>query len=275
MNKFLNRMFFDMRLFAGNRSFPSNCFNMGKNMIAALVADCDAATRTETGIALENMGCRVAFAFDGCDVIGALQISRCDLLVVSLVLARWDGYTVLGKIPSLNLSRYPYVVAQTAMGDAECDRALAMGADAAFRKPVTRQNWKDTLPLVQSEIPRAANTVAEKRFPAAQRCVASLGIPTHLKGFHYLSRAVTLCSVDDRLMDNATSMLYPWLARTYMTTTGGVEHAIRQAIETTWTRGSMENLLTLFGNSIDPQRGKPTNIECIARLAEIIRRSER
>ena len=88
-----------------------------------------------------------------------------------------------------------------------------------------------------------------------------------------LACAVALCSADDRLLSRATTLLYPRVAARFEATPGGVEHAVRQAIETTWTRGRMETLARLFGNSIDPQRGKPTNTECIALLAEQLRKA--
>ena len=160
---------------------------------------------------------------------------------------------------------------------ADCDRK----AGAAAAETLESAGWHvafmesgrgaiEAVQSSQSEMSRLSASAAEKRRESARQCVASLGVPEHLKGFEYLSDAVALCSADDRLLERATSMLYPKIARLRGATAGGVEHAIRQAVETTWTRGNMDTLLRLFGNSIDPQRGKPTNIECIARLAEAV-----
>ena len=90
----------------------------------------------------------------------------------------------------------------------------------------------------------------------------------NLKGYTYLSRAVALSSVDAGMLRKATANLYPRIAAENGVTDHSVERAIRHAIETTWTRGSMEVLHRIFGNSIDPQKGKPTNTECIAMLVQ-------
>ena len=259
-----------MRLFAGNGPFPANCYYMGNEMGYALVADCDRKAGAAAAETLESAGWHVAFMESGRGVIEAVQSSRFDLLMISLVLLEWDGLAVLERLPALRLRRYPYTAVLTALGAPLRARALSLGADCALAKPVSSQTLREIALQSQSEMSRLSASAAEKRRESARQCVASLGVPEHLKGFEYLSDAVALCSADDRLLERATSMLYPKIARLRGATAGGVEHAIRQAVETTWTRGNMDTLLRLFGNSIDPQRGKPTNIECIARLAEAV-----
>ena len=262
-----------MRLFAGNGPFPANCYYMGNEMGYALVADCDRKAGAAAAETLESAGWHVAFMESGRGAIEAVQSSRFDLLIISLVLMEWDGLAVLERLPALRLRRYPYTAVLTALGAPLRARALSLGADCALAKPVSSQTLREIALQSQSEMSRLSASAAEKRRESARQCVASLGVPEHLKGFEYLSDAVALCSADDRLLSRATTLLYPRVAARFEATPGGVEHAVRQAIETTWTRGRMETLARLFGNSIDPQRGKPTYTECIALLAEQLRKA--
>lgn len=237
-----------------------------------LIADCDAVVRSRTAATLEKHGFNVCVALNGVQALDMLKNGRYDVLCVSLVLAGLDGFALLDAIAGAALLRYPFIIVQTSMDERMMERAYRGGADAVLRKPVQEAHLLSVLEQARKQPSRHSVLVSQRIFERACRQTASLGIPGHLKGFQYLSRAVSLCYADDRLLSRATSLLYPRVAADAGATSSGVEHAIRQAIETTWTRGSMEPLLTAFGNSIDPQRGKPTNIECIALLVERLRK---
>jgi two-component system response regulator (stage 0 sporulation protein A) len=92
-----------------------------------------------------------------------------------------------------------------------------------------------------------------------------------IHGYHYLRKAVNLVSVDISMLRGITNKLYPMLAESFASTASRVERSIRHAIETTVNKGNMEALHHLFGNTMDPQKGKPTNGEFIAMLAEYVR----
>lgn len=98
-----------------------------------------------------------------------------------------------------------------------------------------------------------------------------LGAPDHLAGHDYVVRGILLVMSDRLYINNITFGLYPQLARDFDTTASRVERAIRHLVEVTWTRGDMEILSRYFGNTISATRGKPTNGEFIARLANVVK----
>lgn len=97
-----------------------------------------------------------------------------------------------------------------------------------------------------------------------------LGAPDHLLGHPYVIHAVMLCIEDRRFLDNITFILYPQVAARFNTTAARVERAIRHLVEVTWARGDLEILNRYFGNTIHPEKGKPTNGEFIARIVSIV-----
>ena len=102
------------------------------------------------------------------------------------------------------------------------------------------------------------------------RIMLDLGVPAHLKGYHYLRRAILL-SVDDlEIVSSVTKLLYPEIAKAFKTTDQKVERAIRNAVEVSWNRGNPEFTEGLFGYSIKSGKGRPTNSEFIARMADKI-----
>lgn len=98
-----------------------------------------------------------------------------------------------------------------------------------------------------------------------------IGVPAHLRGYAYLVEAVTLVLRQPEVLYHMTGELYPAVARKYNTTASGAERAMRHAVETAWLRGDPQILDFLFGNSIDPQRGKPANSEFIAQVSGALR----
>lgn len=103
------------------------------------------------------------------------------------------------------------------------------------------------------------------------RIMLDMGIPAHLKGYHYLREAIILSGKDMEAVSNVTKLLYPTVAKRFKTTDQKVERAIRNAIEVSWTRGNIDTFEELFGYSVGTGKGRPTNSEYIARIADKIR----
>lgn len=101
--------------------------------------------------------------------------------------------------------------------------------------------------------------------------IHEIGVPAHIKGYQYLREAIMLSVNDTEMLNCITKVLYPTIARKYETTPSRVERAIRHAIEVAWSRGKMETLDALFGYTINTGKGKPTNSEFIALIADKIR----
>lgn len=105
--------------------------------------------------------------------------------------------------------------------------------------------------------------------------IHEIGVPAHIKGYQYLREAIMMSVEDPGMISSITKILYPTIAKRFQTTPSRVERAIRHAIEVAWSRGRMETLDTLFGYTIDTGKGKPTNSEFIALIADRIRLSYR
>lgn len=124
---------------------------------------------------------------------------------------------------------------------------------------------------------------AKKSEPAVQRdleqdvtdMIHEIGVPAHIKGYQYLREAIMMSVEDQSMISSITKILYPTIAKRFQTTPSRVERAIRHAIEVAWSRGRMETLDSLFGYTIDTGKGKPTNSEFIALIADKIRLSYR
>lgn len=98
-----------------------------------------------------------------------------------------------------------------------------------------------------------------------------MGVPAHLKGYHYLRDAILMSGKDMEVVSSVTKLLYPTIAKHFRTTDQKVERAIRNAIEVSWTRGNMDTFEKLFGYSLQSGKTRPTNSEYIARIADKVR----
>lgn len=101
--------------------------------------------------------------------------------------------------------------------------------------------------------------------------IHEIGVPAHIKGYQYLREAIMMSVEDNSMLSSITKILYPTIAKRYQTTPSRVERAIRHAIEVAWSRGKMETLDALFGYTVNTGKGKPTNSEFIALIADRIR----
>ena len=128
-----------------------------------------------------------------------------------------------------------------------------------------------------SEIVMAQTPVQEKQKPVRDLekdvtdMIHELGVPAHIKGYQYLREAIMMSVEDVEMLGSITKILYPTIAKRFQTTPSRVERAIRHAIEVAWSRGKMETLDALFGYTINTGKGKPTNSEFIALIADKIR----
>ena len=145
-----------------------------------------------------------------------------------------------------------------------------MNGDKEFQIMITVPSGKNT---------GLKNVVQEPKKPAVQRdleqdvtnMIHEIGVPAHIKGYQYLREAIMMSVEDVEMLGSITKVLYPTIAGKYQTTSSRVERAIRHAIEVAWSRGKMETLDSLFGYTINTGKGKPTNSEFIALIADKIR----
>ena len=128
---------------------------------------------------------------------------------------------------------------------------------------------KDT--MVQEKDVTLSSYVARDLERDVTDMIHEIGVPAHIKGYQYLREAIMMSVEDVEMLGSITKVLYPTIAKKYQTTPSRVERAIRHAIEVAWSRGRMETLDALFGYTINTGKGKPTNSEFIALIADKIR----
>ena len=150
-----------------------------------------------------------------------------------------------------------------------------MNGDKEFQIMITVPSQKDK----DKGIVMAENKKTEKVQRNLEQDVTDMiheiGVPAHIKGYQYLREAIMMSVEDPGMISSITKILYPTIAKRFQTTPSRVERAIRHAIEVAWSRGKMETLDALFGYTIDTGKGKPTNSEFIALIADRIRLSYR
>ena len=138
-----------------------------------------------------------------------------------------------------------------------------------------------TVPSARSDSNRSAAEPAKKKEVVRDLeqdvtdMIHEIGVPAHIKGYQYLREAIMMSVEDPGMISSITKILYPTIAKRFQTTPSRVERAIRHAIEVAWSRGKMETLDAMFGYTIDTGKGKPTNSEFIALIADRIRLSYR
>jgi two-component system response regulator (stage 0 sporulation protein A) len=146
-----------------------------------------------------------------------------------------------------------------------------ISADKEFQIMITVPSTKGRVTHLQAaEIPKPPKMVRDLEQDVTNM-IHEIGVPAHIKGYQYLREAIMMSVEDSSMISSITKILYPTIAKRFQTTPSRVERAIRHAIEVAWSRGRMETLDALFGYTINTGKGKPTNSEFIALIADKIR----
>ena len=242
---------------------------------------------------------------DGKTLCQMVKEQHPDVVVLDLILPRMDGLSVLGELnKDPDIVEYPDVIMISSVGDSRItERAFQMGASYYMLKPFEQENLaksirmvyelghkksgKEIVPIKKKEEKIAVSSVkGSKENPIRwetevwsrvdletriTKVIHEVGVPAHIKGYQYLREAICMTVLDVDLMSSVTKILYPDIAKKYHTTASRVERAIRHAIEVAWTRGRLETIDALFGYTVHAGKGKPTNSEFIALIADKIR----
>lgn len=215
----------------------------------------------------------VGVAHNGMEVLDLVEETRPDVLVLDIIMPHLDGIGVLERLVRDETGR-PKVIMLTAFGqEAVTQRVVSLGADYYVLKPFSldvladriRQLGLSSTPLAQPPA-RARNLEAE-----VTNIIHEVGIPAHIKGYFYLRDAIIMVANHVDYLGAITKELYPAVAAKYDTTPSRVERAIRHAIEVAWNRGNIDAITRLFGYTVSHDRGKPTNSEFIALIADKLR----
>ncbi|MCC8022683.1 MAG: sporulation transcription factor Spo0A [Clostridiales bacterium] len=213
---------------------------------------------------------------DGSKVLAALETQTFDVLLMDVFMSQVDALGVLGKIKGM--ANKPQVMLMSSVDNSEFEQEMmAAGADYYFLKPINPQTIAQRVQQV-SQWQKSGSGRSEAPVQMDLEIVGSdimrqIGVPAHIKGYQYLRQAILLSVNDTEMLNSVTKLLYPTVAKHFQTTSSRVERAIRHAIEVAWDRGDVDVLSSYFGYTIQNQRGKPTNSEFIAMIADKLRLS--
>ncbi len=227
-------------------------------------------------------------AHNGAEVLEAVQRSVPDVIILDIIMPHLDGIGVLERLNQMDLPSRPKIIMLSAFGQENItQKVLEMGADYYVLKPFSldvlgtriRQLAGAVPPLTTSKAGLPRGSSSSVYVPRRTRdldtyvtnIIHEIGIPAHIKGYHYLREAIMMVVNRVELLGCVTKELYPTIARKHGTTPSRVERAIRHAIEVAWSRGNVEVINGLFGHTVNRERGKPTNSEFIAMVADRLR----
>ncbi|MBU2700982.1 two-component system response regulator (stage 0 sporulation protein A) [Sporomusaceae bacterium BoRhaA] len=218
----------------------------------------------------------VGVAYDGEQILTIMEQENPDVVILDIIMPHLDGIGVLEKM-NVQGGKRPKVIMLTAFGqEAITQRVVELGADYYVLKPFN-------MDVLASRIRQLATTITSQRPIVAQaikarpvdvevtNIIREIGIPAHIKGYQYLRDAIMMIISEIELLGAVTKVLYPMIAEKYQTTPSRVERAIRHAIEVAWSRGNIEMINRLFGYTVKLEKGKPTNSEFMAMIADKLR----
>ena len=243
--------------------------------IKVLIADAGEETRALLCDALQAEGDMeiVGTASDGAEALTLLEREDPDVLLLDLVLPRVDGLEVLRRMGETG-ARAAAIVVSAFYNQQMITRSAELGAWYFIPKPCDAAAIAERVRQCVRTQERAAAPVTEMRphepdlESTVTEIIHEIGVPAHIKGYQYLREAIILTIGDMEIINAVTKALYPAVAKKFDTTPSRVERAIRHAIEVAWDRGDLETLQKFFGYTVSNIKGKPTNSEFIAMIAD-------
>ncbi len=223
---------------------------------------------------------------DGLKTIEHIRRKQPQILILDMVMPHLDGLGVLETINDLELEQYPRTIVLSAVGQEQItQKAIGLGAEYYIVKPFNLDIlMKRINQLAGNDEPEPGKLQYAKAILTSKNddderdleiaitnIIHEIGVPAHIKGYQYLRDAIVMVVEDMDLLGAVTKELYPAIAKRNNTTPSRVERAIRHAIEVAWNRGRLETINDLFGYTVQYDKGKPTNSEFIAIIADKLR----
>lgn len=213
--------------------------------------------------------------YNGTEVADIVSRKKPDVLILDIIMPHLDGIGVLEQLSVMSPNPRPKVIILTAFGHENItQRTVELGADYYILKPFNLEVLASRIrQLVSAQATTGTVTVPSLRSLELDvtNVIHEVGIPAHIKGYQYLRDAIIMVVDRVELLGAVTKELYPSIASKYRTTATRVERAIRHAIEVAWSRGNYDAINKLFGYTVSVERGKPTNSEFIAMVADRMR----
>ncbi len=214
---------------------------------------------------------------DGMKLLDEISRIQPQVVIMDVFMASLDGMAVLNALDKLGQEDRPGIIVVSSFASQKLEQnVLAAGADCFITRPFDYGK----LAMKIHELSRVQNRTSAKRvqspFAAGDKSlevtiteiIHQIGVPAHIKGYHFLRYAIMTAVENPDIINAVTKQLYPAVAKHFETTSSRVERAIRHAIEVAWDRGDVDVLNSYFGYTIHTSRGKPTNSEFIALIAD-------
>lgn len=248
-----------------------------------LIADDNSELRSILATALNGMPQLdvVGAAANGVEALELYEKFTPDIVLTDIIMPRLDGFGVLEYLAKR--PKMPAVVVLSALNQEQFVlRAMELGAVYYVAKPFEMESLKNRIldvalrsedSAIQKPARAPGNVLIanEKRRSIDEKISTvfiTIGIPAHIKGFHFLREAIKMTVDNPDVINRITKELYPSIGRKFNTSASKVERAIRHAIEVAWTRGKIENINQIFGYNVYSHNDKPTNGEFIALIAD-------
>ncbi|MDO5573460.1 MAG: sporulation transcription factor Spo0A [bacterium] len=228
----------------------------------------------------------VGSASNGDEALNIIRRKEPDVVLLDLIMPKLDGMEVMHRVKKdFSIKKQPEFIILSAVGDEQItEDAFLIGAKYFIMKPFDPEVIKNRIRMMREGRLRRGLEVNRSREISQQDnlqehhlesdvtdMIHEIGVPAHIKGYQYLRDAIMMSVNDIEMLGSITKILYPTIAKKYQTTPSRVERAIRHAIEVAWSRGKMDTIDALFGYTINMGKGKPTNSEFIAMIADKIR----
>ena len=248
------------------------------NKIKILIGDDSAQYGVFCASSLRSMGFFVITRQkDGMVIYDAIKNEQPDIVITDAVMPSLDAIELIKKIGAPSYKKPMFIVTSAYENAFIESQVMAAGASYFMLKPFDIKMLGDRIKAmldIDTDIGAGSQAVHKKGSPNLEIIVTDIihqiGVPAHIKGYHYLREAIISCVNDREMLESVTKLLYPSVAKKFSTTPSRVERAIRHAIEIAWDRGDVDTLNSFFGYTINVGKGKPTNSEFIALITDKI-----
>lgn len=251
-----------------------------ESKVKILIADENAEFVADCKAKLSGYGFRDFIeAANGEEAITKIANEHPDIVLIDIWLSKLDCIQVMRGVRSMELdeSAPSFIVLSIANNQNMFYEAVDAGAEYCMLKPLDYNSLSERIMRLMAK--RSDKLIRKKVTPNAHndlesqvtKVIHQIGVPAHIKGYQYLRTAILMTIEDNDVINSVTKILYPSVAKQYQTTSSRVERAIRHAIEVAWDRGDLDTLNAYFGYTIQNSRGKPTNSEFIAMIADNLR----
>lgn len=255
-----------------------------ESKVKILIADENADFVSQCKSKLSTLGYReFVEASGGEEALSRIASERPDIVLIDIWLPKLDCIQVMRGVRSMGLGEAApsFIVLSIANNQNMFYEAVDAGAEYCMLKPLDYNSLSDRIMRLMAK--RTDKMIRKKPSPTigndmesqVTKVIHQIGVPAHIKGYQYLRTAILMTIEDNEVINSVTKILYPSVAKQYQTTSSRVERAIRHAIEVAWDRGDIDTLNAYFGYTIQNSRGKPTNSEFIAMIADNLRLSNK